>query len=183
MDLNTNLKEDKFLFPENHDCRASNLIVKDLNKSGIQTVNEFINCNSNQFSDDNRHYLNALIQILKYNYLNERLENDDLFDYKYLNDEKEIIKMVKDLRKLGFGRSVGELFSLVKTYVRLKREPYFTVEQILRADDKKEIIQRWNHMRLLRIRYFGSANLEKFYLNYILQRNQKVDKNKILKLK
>ena len=84
MDVNTNLREDEFLFPsENRNNRASELVIKWLNRNEIYTINDLINCNQNDFRSYGFYFIRALVQIMRYRYLGEELINDVLLEKEY----------------------------------------------------------------------------------------------------
>lgn len=84
MDLNTRLEDDKFLFPEGRkNGTTMGVLVKSLNKMGIYTVGEFINCDPTNIKGNNGYRLKRLIPVLRYKYLGEELINDVILEKEY----------------------------------------------------------------------------------------------------
>ena len=159
MDVNTKLRDDKFLFPNEVDnnkrkSNASGIIVTALNKRGIETVNDLFNYDQTQFNRLNAHYLGALIQILKYKYLGEELVNDVILEAKYTRSDKK--RLAKDLRRLGFGRDLQGLEARIKRFVE-EAPTEFTMEDVLRSKTPMGLL--------------GSADFKGFYLEYIEEKN------------
>ena len=173
MDINTKLRDDKFLFPdeslENYNKNMqSGVIVTALNKRGIETINDLFNYDQTKFNRRNAHYLDALIQILKYKYLDEELVNDVLLESEYSSSIKDDKRLAKDLRRLGFGRDLGELETIVRR-VREENSSVVSMEEVLKPDNRF----------FVRMRLLGSADFRGFYLDYIEEKKQKeqVDAN------
>lgn len=163
MDVNTKLRDDKFLFPnevDNKKSNASGIIVTALNKRGIETVNDLFNYDQTQFNRLNAHYLGALIQILKYKYLGEELVNDVILEAKYTRSDKK--RLAKDLRRLGFGRDLQELEARTQRFME-EAPTEFTMEDVLKSDNRYI-----STMRLL-----GNADFKGFYLEYIEEKKKK----------
>ncbi len=161
MDVNTKLRDDKFLFPNEVDnnkrkSNASGIIVTALNKRGIETVNDLFNYDQTQFNRLNAHYLGALIQILKYKYLGEELVNDVILEAKYTRSDKK--RLAKDLRRLGFGRDLQGLEARIKRFVE-EAPTEFTMEDVLRSKTPMGLL--------------GSADFKGFYLEYIEEKKKK----------
>ena len=166
MDVNTKLRNDKFLFPDEleNDSKKSNatgIMVAALNKRGIETVNDLIHYDQTKFNSLNAHYLSALIQILKYKYLGEELVSDVIFEYKYSRSSKDKKKLARDLRRLGFGRGIEELEARAQRF--MDETPEFTMEDVLKSDNR--------YMRTMKL--FGNADFRGFYLEYINEKRKK----------
>lgn len=167
MDINTKLRDDKFLFPDEleNDAKKSNasgIIVTALNKRGIETISDLFNYDQTQFNRLNAHYLGALIQILKYKYLGEELVNDVLLESEYASSIKDDKRLAKDLRRLGFGRDLGELEAIVRRF-REENSSVVSMEEVLKPDNRF-----FTRMRLL-----GNADFRGFYLGYIEDKKKK----------
>lgn len=165
MDINTKLRDDKFLFPEeveNKKSNASGIMVTALNKRGIESINDLINYDQTQFNRFNAHYLSALIQILRYKYLGEPLVNDVLLESKYTHSSKDTKRLAKDLRRLGFGRELQELEARVQRFMEAAPAE-FTMEYVLKSNNR--------YIRTMRL--FGNANFIGFYLEYIEEKKKK----------
>ena len=170
MDLNINLREDKFLFPDENNNNGKNngsgLIVAALNKRGIFTINDLINYDQTKFSSNSAHYLRALIQILRYKYLGEELINDVLLESDYTNSAKDHKKLARDLKMLGFGRGSmpKEVYNIVVSF--MQRQPdrtIITMEQVLKSDSPV----------LRKLELIGNADFRGFYLEYLEQKRRK----------
>lgn len=165
IDVNTKLREDKFLFPEEVDYKKKNgfgIMVTALNKKGIETIHDLINCDSTKFNRFHAHYFNALIQILRYKYLNEELVNDILLESKYTHSLKDINRLANNLRRLGFGRSLQELEERVQRFMD-DAPSKFTMEDVLKSNNR--FIRTMNLL--------GNADFKGFYLEYIEKKRQK----------
>lgn len=175
IDVNTKLREDKFLFPEEVDYKKKNgfgIMVTALNKKGIETIHDLINCDSTKFNRFHAHYFNALIQILRYQYLGEELINDALLESRYTHSLKDNIRLAKDLRRLGFGRSLHELEERIQYFMN-EAPIEFTMEDVLKSNSR--------FIRTIKI--LGNADLKKFYLEYIEKKRQKEIEDENLSLK
>lgn len=165
MDVNTKLRDDQFLFPKEVDNKKSNgsgIMVTALNKKGIETIHDLISCDSTKFNRFHAHYFNALIQILRVQYLGEELINDVLLESKYTHCSKDIKRLAKDLRRLGFGRSLHELEEKIQSFMNeAPRE--FTMEDVLKSNNR--------FIRTMKL--LGNADLKGFYLDYIEKKRQK----------
>lgn len=167
MDINTKLRDDKFLFPEEleNDIKKSNasgIIVTALNKRGIETISDLFNYDQTQFNRLNAHYLGALIQIMRYRYLGEELVNDVLLESEYSNSMKDDKRLAKDLRRLGFGRDLGELEAIVRRF-REENSSVVSMEEVLNP----------NNRFFARMRLLGNADFRGFYLGYIEDKKKK----------
>lgn len=162
MDVNTNLREDEFLFPsENRNNRASELVIKWLNKNEIYTINDLINCNQNDFRSYGFYFIRALVQIMRYRYLGEELINDVLLEKEYT--KKSVMALTKDLRMLGFGQnnmSNKEMEKNVQLFLSSQVEEPITMEQVL-----KEI-------KGVGVRPVSNADFSGFYLGYLEQKRK-----------
>lgn len=172
MDINTNLRDDEFLFPKSNENekgknQASGIIVTALNKRGIQTINDLFNYDQTQFNRLNAHYLGALIQILKYKYLGEELLSDVLLESEYSHSQRDIKKLAKDLRRLGFGRKLDELESFASRFMSLQSESKVTMEQVLKNGGT-----RIDGHFIPKPRLFGDADFTGFYLDYLEQKRK-----------
>ena len=165
MDINTKLREDPFLFPKEVDNKkrnASGIIVTALNKKGIESIKDLITYDQTKFNRFHAHYFNALIQILRYKYLNEELVNDILLESKYTHSLKDINRLANNLRRLGFGRSLQELEERVQRFME-DAPSKFTMEDVLKSNNR--FIRTMNLL--------GNADFKGFYLEYIEKKRQK----------
>lgn len=81
----------------------SKLIIKNLNKRGIFTVDDFICTDIDKLNFDTYKIkqLKAFKSILRYKYLNEPLDNDKILFREY--NKKNRYALNNDMEKLGFG--------------------------------------------------------------------------------
>lgn len=172
MDINTNLKDDEFLFPKTEKIKtskkknASGIIVATLNRKNIQTVGDLINYDPKQFSGANRYYFRALAQILRYKYLNIELINDVLLESKYTHSLEDQRKLAKDLKKLGFSRylSLREVEAALEKFLMSQQSDIVTMEDVLESDS----------IFLNRILdTLGNTDFKGFYLDYLKAKREK----------
>ena len=194
LSLNTYLKDDKLFLlgdldnNEGKKKNANKLIILELNKKGIFTVEDLIKCDCSQFGSSNSHYYNALIQIMKYRYLGNDLENDILLESVYTHSNKDLNRLVMDLRRLGFGRNIKHFRDLIfdNKYIIdvLFGEDTFTMENFLNSDsDSGEFLNKIPN--ILRNHTIGNIDLVKIYLEYIREKKEKLasPKEKLIRLK
>lgn len=203
MDLNTNLMDDKFLFPEGKNNQDTLVVVKALNERGIKTVKDFVDYDPIGFNNNtsNRHFLKALQQILRYKYLGEELVNDAVFELTYPTNYDGAKKLAKDLRRLGYGYKFKDLVYIAEVFSKQKKESHMTIEQFIKANYNDEItktisgpykgtiLKHWmsGSYRLLPVRvqqgeqkeykiraiWMSNIDIEKFYIDYIEEKRIK----------
>lgn len=171
MDIKTKLIEDPILFTNYTNKRAYSVIMHHLNKIGIYTVEDLINCEESRFSSSSRKRYIAYAQILKHAYLGQDLVFDILFkkEYTYKNNQlvewyhpeynKGLKECANDLIRLGFasaygGESTNRMVSLIEDFldeIKYKDET-FSMEFLLRE---------------CHYFYTGGPDIRKYYLQYI----------------
>lgn len=177
MDTNIDLRRDKFLFPNGYGIgnRRNSAVVATLREKGIETVEQLINCNASDFSNQNRHFYMALIQILRHKYLGEELINDVLLEKEYKITRNIAKEIAKDLRKLGLGsnsihtRRLQNLTNYISLYIVINNLTGKTIsmEELIKETEGSGMPS------LLGVPYRGDSDFRGYYLSYIEEKRKK----------
>lgn len=175
LDLNTNLREDQFLFPKGReDNSANNEIIDKLNEVGIYTVKDLISYDKTKISGSYfPYFVKVLSDVLKYKYLKEKLPNDVILKFKYqvgkdsINDDYPIAEVIaSDLKKLGIGnlfQPIRHLGDDLKRHINFEELDSISMEEILKLD-----IFKYKDFYV-----YGDVNFRDFYLEYIEEQKTK----------
>lgn len=152
MNIKTRLEDDRVLFLSFLNNTSRSNILKDFNKKGIFTVEDFINADTKIFNNASRNIYTAMIHVFRYAYLNEPLVYDVLLQKKYSNHDLEGMEIVKDFIRLGLCRNDRYLAgSIISEIVSNYSGEVLTMEYILKN------IKPSTH----------GPNLKSFYINYL----------------
>ena len=171
MNLDNDLRRDKFLFPDddnfgdktykNHNAY---IMVGHLNRQGIYTIGELINSNITSFGRNNKHFYKAVIRILRHMYLGEELLIDVVLENCYdTSDNYDISRkeLADDLKWLGFGRTITDCQTYAASFLKIHNgDRKITMEDCL-LDDRITLDNP------------GSCNLRGFYQDYIKEKREK----------
>ncbi len=168
MDIKTRLNEETIFNKK----PKGNLTITSLNKKGIFTVEDFINCNVNNITKDiNRKIqFKAFQDILKYKYLNIPLNNDILLEKEYTKTFQKT-QLKKDTITLGFGEYS---FSKLTEMILEKQSTCKMIDIITNLDN------RHSYLRDFYIKYYEN-NLKNIEKSQEISNNNDIEKLNILK--
>lgn len=188
MDIKTRLEDDTILFMTVNNLGARGQMIKYLEKEGITTIEDLINCSPTYFKGYRKQIYNAMIDVYKHEYLGEPLVTDVLFDKEYDHSEAGYKECIRDLERLGLkglSESRDEIFFSIlsffeagykcieKTGLNSRRYDVYETVPSEKYNGKKFKIEQ---LLIEHVIESKGVNLSGYYLNYLEQKRKEEQK-------